>query len=455
MDFNETTPGVAQAVNPIESNTPTFFGHITQWVKHPGFNKYFRNTSWPFVARIISLAVSFVVSTYVARYLGPANYGELSYSVSFINIFSFIASLGIDQVIYRDFIKFPEKRGEYVGTALVLKFIAGLVATVFCIVFGYITSRQDVSFTLITILAFTFVFNSFSIIIYEFQAQVESKYPSLVSIADTVVLNILKVIVVIENKGVIYLAIILLFEPILIAGLLIYYRTKRIGSIRTWVYNKTIAKTLLKDSFPLIFSAAFSLIYGRIDQVLIKNMIDAQSVGLYGAAVQLTEVWYLVPNILVGSFFPAIVNAKAISENEYVKRLGWLSGILLFIAVAIALPTTFIAPFVMNLVFGAAFVAGSTVLQIYIWSNIGTFLANIATSYLINENMRFTVFVSSCVGMVVNVVLNLILIPHYGIEGSAFATLISYSLIPVSLLFFTAPRQMIFKMLHLKHAIQN
>lgn len=437
------------------SSTPqqkrSFLQKGLTWFSHPGFSKYVHNTSWPFFARVVSLVISFIVTTYIARYLGPENYGQLSYAVSFISIFSFIASLGIEQIIYRDLIRHPELQNKYMGSAVVLKVVAGIAATTLAILFSLVTSQIDISFILICILSGTFIFNSLNIITYEFQAKVESKYPSIVSLIIAFVLNALKVLVVVMEQGVIYLAAVLLLESILTSGLLLYYRIKKIGTIRQWTYDSNIARSLIKDAFPLMFSSAFALIYARIDQIFIKHMINTESVGLYDAAVRLTEVWYLIPNVLVGSFFPALVHAKKTSDVEYTKRLGWLGLALLLIAVAIALPTTFIAPWVMNIVFGPAFVAGSLVLQIYIWSNIGTFLGNLSTNYLINENQRFAVFVSSCLGMITNIVLNIVLIPRYGIEGAAVATLISYSLIPASLIFFKEPRQRLKTMLSSVH----
>src|SRR5579864_1135586 len=113
-----------------ESYFPFIITRVKNWSKTAGFRRYFKNTSWSMGAKIASLAVSLLVSIYSARYLGPANYGELSYAVSFVGIFAFIASLGIDSVLYRDLVKHPEQRNEYMGSALVLKLVAGAGATI-------------------------------------------------------------------------------------------------------------------------------------------------------------------------------------------------------------------------------------------------------------------------------------------------------------------------------------
>ena len=112
---------------------------------HDGFKKYFHNTGWLFFGRIINLIISFFVVAYVARYLGPANYGLLMYSISFVGLFSFIANLGIDQVLYRDLIKYPEKENEYIGTAFFLKLIGGSLAFLSVLIFTFILNTDQVT----------------------------------------------------------------------------------------------------------------------------------------------------------------------------------------------------------------------------------------------------------------------------------------------------------------------
>lgn len=412
---------------------------------HPGFRKYLKNTSWLFATRIAALGISFFVTTYVVRYLGPANYGNLSYAVSFVSLFSFIAVLGIDQVLYRDLVKFPEKKNVYLGTAFVIKLAAGAVAAVLCVGTAYALSTESLPFLLIAILSGTFIFNSLTIIIYEFQADVDSKPLSIAALAVAVTLSLLKIAVVYFDQGVIYLALILLFESILSVSLYCFARVKKYGPMRgAWAFDKKVAASILRDSWPLIFSSAFALIYSRIDQVMIKHFIDTASVGIYDAAVRISEVWYFVPSILVSSLFPAIVNAKLHSEEEYNRRLGRFALLLLGLALAVAIPVYFAAHLIIGMLYGEAFLRGVPILQIYIWSGIGTSLALLATNYLITENYRRILFLSYLIATLSNVILNLVFIPRYGITGAAWATFVSYSLGPLSLFFFKTTRRRLF-----------
>lgn len=405
-----------------------------KWL-HGGFQRYFRNTGWMFITRILSMAISFLATIFIARKLGPMNYGQLSYALSFVSIFGFIASLGIEQVLYRDILKFPELKEKYLGSTFVIKIVAAIVALVLCLIFALIWSPRDVSFFLIFIIGLTFIFNPFQIISYEFQADVKSKYPSLVSLVVVFALNILKILVIFYGKGVIYLALIVLLEPILYAIGYIYYRVIFYGSFRSWVFDKQIAISILKDSSPLIATSAFATIYARIDQVMIKNMIDTYSVGLYDAAVRLSEVWYFIPNVIGASLFPAIMNARRVSKELYRSRLLKLTGLLFVVSAITSILTFIFSDHIVLFIFGSAFIGSILILKIYVLSNISSALNYVMNNYFIAENYRKLIFISSFVGMAANVILNLILIPKFGMVGAAWATLISYSL-PITSVFF-------------------
>jgi O-antigen/teichoic acid export membrane protein len=420
---------------------PITLSYIKEKWQHAGFQKYLQNTGWMFISRILCMGMAFITTAFIARKLGPLNFGQLSYATSFVSLFSVLASLGIDNILYRDIIKNQDKRKEYLGSAFSIKLLAGLLTTILVSISAFIWAEDDVSKTLILILSSTFVFNAFQIITFEFQAQVKSKYPSIIAFIITLIVNILKIIFIMNGKGVIYLAFILLLESILYAIFYCFFYEKKIGGkISEWKFNKNTAINLLKDSWPLIFTSAFVLVYARIDQIFIKHMLGAVSVGIYSAAVTLAEVWYFIPGIIIASIFPAIMNAKKTSEKMYHARLKKLSILLLILAVIIALPVTMLAPFIIKIVYGSAFIDGSIILQIYVWACVGTFLGYLTHYYLITENNKKGLVYMTLIPMIINIALNLLWIPKYGIVGSAYATLISYSCGPMTLLLFKKTR---------------
>lgn len=388
------------------------------------------------------MVVSFAATIYIARHLGPQNYGQLSYAVSFVGLFGFIATIGIDSILYRELIKTPEKSNELLGTGFLIRVSTGIIAALICSTLAFFLAADDVSKVLIFILSGTFIINAFQIINHTFQAKVQPKYPAIITLIIVVTLNILKILTLMFDKGVIYLASILLLESILYALFYVYiYKSKLGGFLSRWSYDASIARTLIRDSLPLLFTTAFALIYSRIDQVFIKHMIDVSSVGIYDAAVRLAEVWYIIPSILVTTFFPAIINAKKTSEKLYFARIKKLAILLLTLALSISLVVSVLAPYIMRALYGEAFSSGTLVLQIYVWATVGIFLGTLVTNYLIAENYRGLLFVTSLIPMIMNVALNLLWIPSYGIAGAAYATLVSYLCVPLSVVLFPSTRR--------------
>lgn len=418
----------------------TSISYLKGKVRDPSVQKHTKNLGWMFFAKIASMVIAFLATAYIARSLGPRNYGELSYAISFVGLFSFLSSLGVEQILYRDTIQYPEKRNLYLGSAISIKIIASIATGLLCFGTALVVSPKDVSLFLIGLLSLTYVCSSFSLLSMEFQAEAKSKYPSLFSVAVVIILNLLKIVVIFYDKGVIYLAGIILLEPILYSCMYMYLRSKHYGSLRNLRFDKNIALQLLKDSYPLIFASAFFMIYARIDQVMIKNMMSAEYVGLYDAAVRMSEISYFIPNIIVAALFPAVINAKKISEIVYFKRIKKLLITLLLVSTGIALLTTLLSTYLTLIIFGSKFLATVPILKIYVWSNIGTALNMFIQQVLISENLTKNVSLTIFLGMITNVLLNILLIPRLGMSGAAIASLISYMIPFVSLYMFKKTR---------------
>lgn len=401
---------------------------IGRWNSH-GFNRYFSNTAWALAARIFNTATSLFVSIYLIRYLGPENYGQLSYALSFIGLFTIISTLGIENILYRDLVKYPEKRSTYLGTGFVIRLTAGIAAAIFASVSGWVTNPDDVSRLVILLLSATFLFTPFNIIITEFQANVAQKFPSFVTMVVVSILNLLKIGVIVANEGILYVAIVLLIEPILYAVFLSYIRIWHYGSLRDWKFDRLVAKQMLIDAWPFILVALFTTVYTRVDQIMLKHLVDSAAVGVYDAAVRVAEAWLFLPAIIASSLFPAIVNAKEkLGSREYRYRLLTMTGALIIMSVILAIPLSLLARPLMELLFGPTFIDSAMVFSIYIWASVFIVADMALRNFLIIENMRKTIFLISALVAVLNIILNLFFIPVFGPVGAAWSTLIAYSI---------------------------
>jgi O-antigen/teichoic acid export membrane protein len=391
-----------------------------------GFKRYFSNTSWLMSHRVLSMVVALFVGVYVARYLGPEGFGLLSYAVSFVGLFTALAAMGLEGILVRELVKTPESRDELLGTAFWLKAGGAILMWIGIAAVIPFTHNDLQTNILIIIIAFAVIFQAFNVIDFNFQAEVKSKYVVYAQITSLVISSITKLVFVWISAPLVWFACVFLFDALVRSvGLVVVY-LKTTGKVWYWKWKRQIANKLVKDCWPLILSGMVIAIYMKIDQVMIKEMLEAKEVGNYAAAVRLSEAWYFIPMAITSSVFPAIINAKKQGEEIYYQRLQKLYDLMAWLALAIALPTTFLAPLIIKVLYGEAFLPAAGVLSIHIWAGVFVFLGVASGQYLIASNYTRISFFRTFFGAITNVILNIIFIPKYGINGAAFATLISY-----------------------------
>jgi O-antigen/teichoic acid export membrane protein len=363
--------------------------------------------------------------------LGPANFGLLSYAGSFVGLFAGIATLGLDGIVVRELVKDEKKRDELLGTTFVLKIIGTILVIGMLAIATRFTNNDNFTNLLIfiivigTIFQSGVIFQSFNVINLYFQSIVLSKYSVFAKTASGILVALIKLVLIYCKKELIFFAIVAFIGNIILAtGFVIMYAKQKL-SLFNWKIKLNLAKNLLKDSWPLMLSGIAISIYMQIDQVMIKNMLDAKAVGNYAVAVRLSEVWYFIPMAITSSVFPAIINAKKRSEKLYYERLQKLYDLMVWLALGIALPIMLLSNNIVNILFGIQYQQAAGVLQIYIWATVFVFLGVASSQYLLAENYTKISFFRTLIGAIINIILNISFIPKYGINGAAIATVLS------------------------------
>ncbi|MFI5451781.1 flippase [Pedobacter sp. UC225_61] len=405
------------------------------------FNKYLKNTGWLMSGKLLSLMVGFLVT----RYLGPALFGDLSFALALVAITAAVGALGLDTFIIREIINEPTKRDEILGTALWLRLGTNILLipiTLFVyLIFHRLSATPGDSLTLfVALLALTSVFKSFNVIDAYFQSQVKSKYVVYVQNICLIVTAILKIVVVWLGLPLLYLVLVLVVDAFILAvGLVIVYQNRGL-SILSWSFSKARGISLLKQSFPLILSAIMVSIYMKIDQVMLKQ-VGSAAVGIYSAAASLSEAWYFIPTAIITSVFPAIINAHKTDLARYQKRLKNLYDLLIYISLPVAIFISFFANQIIHIIFDNKFEGAGTMLSIHIWSGLFVFLGVASSQYLLAEGYTRISFYRTAAGAILNILLNLWLIPKYAGVGASIATLIACMASTFYLLFIPKTRQ--------------
>jgi len=384
------------------------------------------NTGWLFLDRIIRLGVGLLVSVWVARYLGPAQLGLLDYSLAFVTLFSALASLGLDGIVVRELVREPERRDEILASAFAMKLIAGAVT--FALVVSAITllRRGDPQVQLLVgIIAVGMIFTSLDVIDFWFQSQVQSKYSVYARNAAFLAIAVVKIVLLLGGAPLIAFALAALAETVMAsAGLLLVFRRNGYWlSLRK--INLSRCTRLLQDSWPVIFTGLSVMLFMRIDQVMLGDMVGNDAVGIYSAAVRLSEVWHFLPMAIVSSVFPFVIQARSGDPELYHRRLAQMFSLMTVMALAVAIPMTFFSGVLVGFVYGAAYSAAGPVLALHIWAAWFVFLGIAQDPWNVAENLMRLAMVRTALGALLNIVLNLILIPHFSVIGAAAATVVA------------------------------
>ena len=395
---------------------------------HHGFVKYFKNTSWLLGEKILRLIAALFIGIWVARYLGPERFGFFSYAQSFVGLFAYIATFGLDGIVVRELVKDENRKDELIGTAFWLKVMGAFTVLILLAAAVNLTSNNSSTNTLIFIIGGATIFQSFNVIDFYFQSKVMSKYVVYANIISLSLSSVVKIVLILFNAPLVVFAWVIFFDSVVLSlGLIFFYingNTKL--SIKNLQFRPRTAVLFLKDSWPLILSGIAVSIYMQIDQVMIKEMLDAEAVGQYAAAVRLSEVWYFVPIIIATSLFPAIINAKKISNEFYNGRLQKLYDLHFTIALLLGLPIIFFSTPIIDILYGQEFKQAADILPIHICCSFFIFMGVVRGKWMLCENLQRYDLLIHIIGVVANIIFNYIFISSMGVTGAAYGTLLSY-----------------------------
>ncbi|QEM03451.1 flippase [Mucilaginibacter rubeus] len=381
----------------------------------------FKNIGWLFFDKFCRLGIGLFVGVWVAKYLGPDNFGKWNYSIAIVAILSALSTLGLDQVLVKSLIEHENDEDYLMGTAFFLRFFGAILAVIFACI--YIYFQSGTALLLITfITALNLVFQCFDVIDLKLQSVLKSKVSVIIKNSAFIAASVLKLLVIHNKGGLLLFVIISLIEIMLGAlGLAFNYGLPR---VMKWRFNMIYAKKLLLECWPLLLSGIIILLYMRIDQVMIGSMLSTTDVGLYSVSVKFSELWYFIPTVFANSFFPKLIKLK-IDVVQYKRLCSKLLKLLFLISFFISAALSLCAGKLISTLYGASYIASAFALQISIWTSIFVFWGVGAANMLLIEDLNKHNLYKSIQGLVLNVILNLLLIPRLGINGAAIATLIS------------------------------
>ncbi len=390
-----------------------------------------KNTTLMFSSQVISYILLFFATIYTARYLGTEGFGILSLALAITGIYAIFADLGLNTFIVREVSKNTSISDKYLTNTFLMKIILALIT--FFITYLTVTIvnySQEVSLAIYIILI-SMIFSSFTGILNSiFQAHEKMEYQSLSNILNGIIMFGIVLFAIYNNLGLLSFAIIYLISSIIIliysfiVYLLKFHISKFEVDLKFW-------KPTITEAWPFGISGLFAMVFVWIDSFLLSIIIGNDSVGIYNAAYRLIMFLLFIPTILNMVMFPLMSKFFVSSENSLKKILRKYFKLMLIIAIPIGISTMILSDKIILLIFGSNYTGSIIALQILIWATVFIFLNSAYIQLLQSTNQQRSLMKIATVGMVVNILLNILLIPKFSYIGASAVTVLTEFIILV------------------------
>lgn len=401
------------------------------------------NLNWLLADRLMRAVGGLFVGIWIARYLGPGDFGLLNFALSFVVLFAAVGKLSIEPLIIRELTQYPDREKVILGSIFRLKLWASVAAMVLVFPAAWLAQPDNPMFLILVItFAAGIIFTVLDPIDIFYQAKVQSRPIIQARAGAFLAFIVVRIGLVLGGFSVVWFALAGTLEAALAAGLIFFVYHRKEGGFREWVWQKSTANFLLKNGWPLIASSLLAIIHARLDQVMIGQLLGEVQVGHYSAAVRISETWLLIPFMAVQTLLPYFVLLREQSSARYQQRLMQLYSVMFWLGAVAGVMTIFFGREAIGFLFGVNYLDAYGSLVFLIWT--GIFIAQAAACgiWMISENLQMLRLFSNLTAVPINIILNLLWIPEYGITGAAAASLISVGIGAwVAPLFFSSLRK--------------
>lgn len=386
----------------------------------------FYNTSWLVSEKALRNILELILSILLVRYLQPELFGVYSYCLAVLSLFLVLSKLGVDPVLVKECVDQKDMTDQLMTSVFWLRVFGGLLAATLMLFFAFLFSEQQERLFL-TVLVFSLLFSPFLIVEFYFQAFNKNKIPAICRVAQLALFFPLKVFLLVYKFDLIYFLLAVLMEGVFLSCSYVYVYWQECRTLFFNAPSVSIMKRFLKLSWPLFFAAISVIVYMKIDQVMIRHLLGEYETGIYSAAARISEAWYFIPVLVCASLFPSLIRSKEKGQDVYKRNLMSLFCLLSFVSIMAIVVCWIFSRYFIVTVFGDEYAASVDVLNLHILSGLFVCFGVASGYWLLNEGLQILSLYRTVAGAVVNVVLNLVLIPVMGIYGAALSTLVSYA----------------------------
>lgn len=387
-------------------------------------NKEIKNIGWLVGGKIIQMLLSLVVGVLTARYLGPGNYGLVNYGAAYVGFFSSLCTLGINNVIVKDFIDHPDEQGITIGSTLVARALSSFLSAIMIIAVVSIVDRNEsVTIAVVALCSIALIFQVMDTFNYWFQAQYKSKVTAIAVLFAYIVTAVYRIMLLLTGANVKWFAFASSIDYILLGLFLLIFYKKYNGPPLKFSWIKI--KTLLSSSYHYILSGMMVAIYGQTDKMMLKQMMDEAHVGFYSTASTLCSMWVFILTAIIDSINPTIMRLYNTDYKQYERKNRQLYAIVFYVSVFVSFMFLIFGDFAISILYGPEYAPAGLPLKIITWYTAFSYLGVSRNAWIVCERKQKYLKYMYLSAAIINIFLNLILIPVLGAAGAALASLIT------------------------------
>ena len=387
-------------------------------------SKVSRNAGWLIGGNIVYKLIAFMVGIWTARYLGPSNYGLINYALAYTTFFFSLSSLGLNSIIVKEFIDYPDQEGETMGTVLVLQGAASFISLiVICLIVFIVDFGEALTFVVTFLCSLGLFFQMMDSLKYWFQSKLESKYCAIATTVAYIITSLYKIVLLVKGANVAWFAFATSVDYICVAIILfVLYKRKNGPKLK---FSLIKAKTMMKSSYHYILAGLMASIYAATDRLMLKQLIDEASVGYYGTAVSICNVWVFILAAIIDSFYPVIMELNKTNKTGYEKKNRQLYAIIFYCSVFVGVMMTVFAELGIKILYGTSYLPAVLPLRIITWYTAFSYLGVARNAWMVCEEKQKYLTPLYAGAAIINVILNYMLIPKFGASGAAMASLLT------------------------------
>ena len=388
-----------------------------------------KNTAALFAAQFIVSILGLVLSIFIARSLGAVIFGKYSFALAFTAIFAVFSDLGYNTLLIREVARDKSQASKYLNNVISMRALLSLI--IFALISITINAMDYPAGTKNVVYLFgiyTLVVSFSNVFKMTFHAFEKMEYAAGITIFTNIIRVALGLLVLFLGYGLIELALVFLLSgafDLLLSFLVCerrFVKPKLELDFEFW-------RSTIKIALPIGMLSIFGLIYIRIDTVMLSMMKGDAVVGWYNAAYGLVLAFTPIPSLFLNALFP-LMSRYYVSSNDSLKLTYEKSFKYLFIlGLPLALGITLLADRFILLFYGQQFYPSIIALQILAWEILLIFSYGPLGALLVTTDRQNEMVILLGITALVNVILNLILIPPLSYVGAAIATIITETIL--------------------------